>query len=209
MLISSQKKKKEANYYCIPHYISCNIHSEIFEYSSFEGEFAIPLFVAYDLLSSGYKVTINSNGLILEDNIKIGDTAKMEIPLYEFDILRNFSEKQKLYKVYACYLAYKKLEENEDLFDEYKHDLKVSTREDFLKIEKEKIIGYRYDIYNSMIIFNGNIYLKIKNYINYFNKDINIEDFIELAYNLNQSINDVKIFLYKILENDNLMKSKL
>jgi len=103
-------KTKENNYkkfYCVPHYLSCNLNSDLFEYISCKRGFVTPIFVNCDSISNGYRIIINSNSLILKDDIKIEQCSKTDIPLYAFDMLGTFSDisdKQKLCNTYAYYL---------------------------------------------------------------------------------------------------------
>ena len=72
-IIGSNKEnyKHSKNICCIPHNISCNLNGEIFKYSSIKKEYIMPIFITYDSSSDGYNIVIDSERMILRDNITI------------------------------------------------------------------------------------------------------------------------------------------
>jgi len=72
-IIGSNKEnyKHSKNICCIPHNISCNLNCKIFKYSSIKKRFIIPIFIICDASSNGYNIVIDSERMILRDNITI------------------------------------------------------------------------------------------------------------------------------------------
>jgi len=201
------------NCYCTPHYIRCYLNSkisEIIEYPSFNNGYEMPIFMTYDSCSNGYRINCNSNGITLTDDIEIDDCEKTKIPLYEFNLLKVFSDERELYEIYTYYLAFISLIKYECKYESLP-DSKCINREDFNFDSFNDIKKYFNDIewclrtkeINNKIC-NETI-LSIKN----LRKNNNIEKFINLTIDLKHSLKNIKTFLYSIFEKDDEMKLKL
>jgi len=110
-LKSKESEKYYKHFYCIPHYISCSLNSEIFEYHSFSSGIEMPVFITYDSFSGGYRINFNSNGVTMNDDINIEKNASVNInkPLYEYKLDNTFTAEKEMLQMYSFYLAYRNL----------------------------------------------------------------------------------------------------
>jgi len=195
------KKKYYDNFYCVPHYIGCNLNSEIFKYTSVIGKFVVPVFVTYNSLSEGYRIRCNSEGLTLEDNIKINKSNEIKIPLYVLNISKTFFSEKNLHRVYAYYLAVKKLEKHNSIYRNLNNiniennrinlnninNIKTEMKEHFVKLEK----------YLRVKKINEEICNLRRNSVQYLKLNLrNVYRFKNLTLNLKHSLNDVNNFLH-------------
>eukprot|EP00833_Pecoramyces_ruminatium_P017877 jgi/Orpsp1_1/1191909/evm.model.d7180000089314.2 len=195
------KKKYYNNFYCVPHYIACNFKSKIFKYTSVSGEFVVPLFVTYDSFSNGYKIRCNSKRLVFEDNIVINRKNKIKIPLYVLNISKTYFSEKNLFKVYAYYLALKKLEKHNSIY----HNLNN------INIENDKInlnnindvkteIGnhiFKLEKYHQIKKINEKICNLRRSSVQYLKlNERNVERFKILTLNLKHSPDEVNEFLH-------------
>jgi len=195
------EKKYYDNYYCVPHYIGCSLNSEIFKYTSVGGEFVMPIFVTYDSLSDGYRVRCNSEGLILEDNILINGKKEITIPLYVLNISKTFFSEKNLLKVYAYYLALKKLVEHNSLYRGLNNINIVNNR-----IDLDNINNIQTRIKKHFITLEKHLKIKKineeicnlrRNSVQYLKLNLrNVYRFKNLTLNLKHSLNDVNNFLH-------------
>jgi len=194
------EKKYYNNFYCVPHYIACNFRSKIFKYTSVIGEFVVPLFVTYDSLSDGYKVSCNSKGLIFKDNININKNDEIKIPLYAINISKTYISEKNLFKVYAYYLALKKLEKHNSIYRNL-NDINIENN----KINLNNINNVKIEIKNHIIILEKYLQIKkinrkicnLRSSIQYLKlNERNLERFKNLTFNLKHSPDDVNKFLH-------------
>ena len=99
------KKKYYDNYYCVSHNIGCNYNSTKYNYLSYSEGYVIPIFVTYDSYSEGYRITVNSSGITLTDDIEIMQFQKIDTPLYVLDIKKTFEPERELNILYTYYLV--------------------------------------------------------------------------------------------------------
>jgi len=197
-----QYNKYCENYYCIPHTIECSLEPVIstyeiekwyrcFNYLSFENKYSMPIFVTSDSVNNGYRISINSEELLMMDVIILNDKEKeIFIPYYKFNINKNFLNVQNKLMSYAFYFAKKNLKMIEPLNQELPQK-KLSLRNNFVYENQEKEMEYFVlsIFYNKMNEINGNICEKTKDAMIY------IIFFITIALNMLQSKNDVKNYL--------------
>jgi len=205
------------------------LNGEIFKYSSIKKEYIMPIFITYDSSSDGYNIVIDSERMILRDNIKIFKQRDkiIDIPLYvysaskidynklniEVDITKN------LIKLYSHYLTEKNLKELKTEFEELPNryiidsDIIYEDFDDEIKIVKSLIIKLeRCNLLNKVNdgtnkeneqnekINQCNEMLKCKN---------DIVNFIKFSLMMKQKYEYIKEFLYCISKDDSIKKKKI
>jgi hypothetical protein len=210
------------NYYCIPHYISCNLNSEIFNYPSIKKGIIMPIFITYDTFSNGYKVVIDSKRLILRDDINIYVGLKIDIPLYIYSISEiNFCDEiftndenlkitNELIEFYIHYLANKNMKEFETIYnvllDECVIKKDISLDDLIKKNEEIKIYQTQLEKCKRIEKINDDIYKE--KFLCKILKFNDIENFLKLSTLMKQLKDNVKLYLYDIFKNDE-EKSKI
>ncbi|OUM67205.1 hypothetical protein PIROE2DRAFT_5476, partial [Piromyces sp. E2] len=179
------------NFYCLPHYIKCNLNSEIIEYTSFNNGFVLPIFITNDSYSNGYKIKSNSNGITLNDDIDIYNYKKINIPLYEFNLLKVFNDKRKINEIYSFYLAFQNQMNNEFKYNTLSCESieKENINYNNLYEKKKRIIKYFQNLekYYRFKKINNDICNDTKLEIEYLK--VSIEEFINMAFDLKHSLN--------------------
>jgi len=165
------EKNKEKNikkYYCIPHFISCNLNDNRIKYISVNGKSITPIFVTNDSRNNGYRVIVNSDGLILKDDIiyKQKINTFHGIPLYEYNINKDFTREQELNMAYAFYLAYYYKIENDKKYDELRSEISIKKDKKLdvsSVINSKRMINDYYEALELYINLNNGIDDIIKN----------------------------------------------
>jgi len=214
--------KHNKNFCCIPHNISCNLNGEIFKYPSIKKEFLMPIFITGDARSSGYNIVIDSERMILRDNITIYklDKENIDIPLYiysaskinykEFNVKEDIIED--LIKLYSHYITENNLKEFKTEFRDLPN--KVVIKKNIIYNNFNKKLDYmeylviklkRCNLINKVNDGTNKIkeqYKKIEQSNKMLKYNNNINNFIQFSLMMKQTNENIKEFLYGIFEND-------
>jgi len=226
---NKENYKHSENFCCIPHNISCNFNCEIFKYPFIKKEFLMPIFITGDASSDGYNIVIDSEKMILRDNIKIFKLNKknVNIPLYIYSRSKinynklNFKKDitEGLIKLYSHYLTEKNLKEFKTIFErlpnkyEINRDIIYEDFDDEIKKVKSLIIKLeRCNLLNKVNNDNNkeneqNEKIKQCNEMLKCNDDI--ENFIKFSLEMKQTNENIKEFLYCIFKNDDQKKNHI
>jgi len=205
------KNENYKHYYCIPHEIKCYLgpYKESIDvkaiYSNFHflsfKEYMIPLFITTNTVSYGYNITTNSNSLVLKDNVINPYNKEILIPLYEYNIYKDFTSFQQKIEAYTYYLANDTLQYYESLKSEV-NDSTFLDKDKYDYDDDVEIID-KLNIYNKIIKINKDICDETKDKFNNYKQDKDsIRFFILMTLCLLKSIENVKQFIFVNYEND-------
>ena len=168
--------KHSKNLCFILHNISCNLNCKIFKYSSIKKIFFNAIFITCNVSSNGYNIVIDSERMILRDNIIIYELVdkNIDIPLYIYSTSKINYDKlnvkediiKDLIKLYSQYLTEKNLKEFKTEFsnlpNKYKIDKNISYEDFDEKIEYIKFLIIKLKRCNLLNKVNDDTYKKIE-----------------------------------------------
>jgi len=209
--VSKIYKEVSYNYFgCVPHEVTCNMNL-ILSSKLISNPIKIPLFITYDCISEGYRIEVDSQKLLLTDDlVSIRKQIKSSKPLYYFSPFDKFEVKQSLYETYFHYLTYKNIQYADKNIKSLDKSITIS-RNNIPKFRKRKKIIIEYinslDYYGFIKQINEKKFNSSKKeFLKYLNDKLNIKIFIEFATSLNNSMDEIKEYLNSYFKNNKSLK---